>query len=278
MAMMIEPADLTEVFQALQEEDLDAVIVGGQAVNLWASRYSQTEPELRQYLPFASQDLDFYGGRVEAALCGEILGGETILNSSFDPSPNAGVVLLERAQGRLRIDFLASVYGLNESEIMETAIPFRLGGEGNHRQMRVLHPVLCLEGKLSSLRGLPQAGRQDLKHLRISICCVRAFLKERLPQFSARAGLKLVERVLSSATREDGLRAWYDHEVCVESAVPKEILSELTDEKWQRFSEIRLPQIEDRIAAKRTRYARVMENIALRKTERQHRTSEVEES
>lgn len=34
------------------------VIVGGQAVNFWADRYTPDEPELLAFLPFTSRDLD----------------------------------------------------------------------------------------------------------------------------------------------------------------------------------------------------------------------------
>ncbi|URD53468.1 hypothetical protein [Chroococcidiopsis sp. CCNUC1] len=42
----------------------------------------------------------------------------------------------------------------------------------------MLHPVLCLEGKLKSLRGLPQWGRQDKKHVEMAILCVKEFVKD----------------------------------------------------------------------------------------------------
>ena len=274
---MIEPADLAEIFKALQPEDLDAVVVGGQAVNLWARRYFATEPELEQYLPFASEDLDFYGGRLEAAICGEVLGGQTILNQNFDPSPNAGVVMVEREEGRLRIDFLASVFGLSASEIGDTALPLTMNvRQGESVQLRVLHPVLCLEGKLRSAVGLPQQGRQDLKHLRISLCCVRGYLKEYLPNASERAGLKVVERVMSNATRDDGLNVWLNYGIEIETSIPKETLRELRSDKWQRFREIRLPQLEATIAKKRDRYRQVMASVTERRTNIQERRQSAE--
>jgi hypothetical protein len=74
----LTPEGLREIFIDLQSASLDAVVVGGQAVNLWAYQYSEQAPELKQYLPFASEDLDFYGGRVEAMLCQDVLGGSSI--------------------------------------------------------------------------------------------------------------------------------------------------------------------------------------------------------
>jgi hypothetical protein len=105
---MLTPEDLKDVLSQLQDAGLDAIIVGGQAVNLWAYRYSFDCP-VQKWSPFSSEDLDFFGGRVEAMLCHEVLGGQITLNRDFGPSPNAGVVLVNWSNRQLRIDVLASV-------------------------------------------------------------------------------------------------------------------------------------------------------------------------
>lgn len=38
-----------------------AFLVGGQALNLWAERYSAAAPELDYYGPYTSKDVDFFG-------------------------------------------------------------------------------------------------------------------------------------------------------------------------------------------------------------------------
>jgi hypothetical protein len=108
----LTPEDLQEILISLHRANLEAVVVGGQVVNLWAYQYCEKTQALKEFLPFASEDLDFYGGKVEAMLCHQVLGGQVRLNQDFDPSPNAGLVLLKRGEAKLRIDFLASVFGL----------------------------------------------------------------------------------------------------------------------------------------------------------------------
>lgn len=257
----LTPEGLREIFIDLQSANLDAVVVGGQAVNLWAYQYYEKAPELKQYLPFASEDLDFYGGRVEAMLCQDVLGGQLNLNRDFDPSPNAGVLLVNREDRTLRIDVLASVFGLNDSEVVGSALPFIGKGILQGIQIKVLHPVLCLEGKLRCLRGLPQGGRQDLKHASMSVICVREMLRSLCTPETPRIGLKQVERVLDIALREDGLSAWYRHNLEVERAIPVEHLEHLSNEKWEKFCEIRLPQWVEQIREKRDRYVSVMKRI-----------------
>lgn len=253
----LTPEDLRDVLIALQAADLDAIVVGGQAVNLWAYQYFDAIPQLTELLPFASEDLDFYGGRVEAMLCHDVLGGQITLNRDFDPSPNAGVVLVDWQNRKLRIDILASIYGLNDAEIDSTAQLFIGKGALSNVSIKVLHPVLCLEGKLRCLRGLPQQGRQDLKHVKILLLCIHVFLSQICQQFGPRSGLKLLERVMGSTLREDGLSAWFLHQVSVENAIPLETLKGLDDEKWQRFHEQRWPQFLTRLNEKRQRYASI---------------------
>ena len=255
------PEGLREIFIDLQTANLDAVVVGGQAINLWAYQYYEQAPELRQYLPFASEDLDFYGGRVEAMVCQDALGGAVHLNRDFDPSPNAGVLLVNREDKVLRIDVLASVFGLNDAEVVGSALPFMGKGILQGIQIKVLHPILCLEGKLRCLRGLPQGDRQDLKHASMSVLCVREMLKGLCNAEEPRLGLKPIERVLDINLREDGLSAWYRHDLEVETAIPIEYLAKLPHEKWERFCTIRFPQWVKQIQEKRDRYLSIMKRI-----------------
>lgn len=115
----LTPEDLLDIWLKLQAVNLDVVVVGGQAINLWAVKYSDRCPELLDFLPFASEDLDFYGGKLEAITCRDALEGEVKLNQDFDPSPNSGVVITKRGNRTLRIDFLASVVSSEDLEELE---------------------------------------------------------------------------------------------------------------------------------------------------------------
>lgn len=254
----LTPENLREILNKLQEVNLDVVLVGGQAVNLWAYQYYNNSPELQKYIPFSSEDLDFYGGKMEAIICQETLGGKVILNKDFDPSPNAGIVLVNYKNKTLRIDFLASVYGLNDAEITEKALTFLGKDKLENVKLKVLHPILCLEGKLRCLRSLPQQNRQDLKHTKILIICVNQFLANLIIDSPARTGLKFMERILNNALREDALNAWYHYQIKIEDAIPFDTLEKLQDEKWKNFREIRLPQIKEQINLKRLGYQKIM--------------------
>lgn len=264
----LTPEKLRSVFLDLQAINLNPVVVGGQALNLWATKYYNRSPDLKKLLPFASEDLDFYGGRLEVISCRDALQGEARLSQDFDPSPNSGLVLVKRQDLNLRIDFLASVYGLNDAEIESTAVQFSGQEQLAGVNIRVLHPILCLEGKLRALRGLPQQGRQDLKHVKMAIFCLREFLSDFCQRSEPRSGLKLVERTLGSAVREDGLSAWYRHEIQIETAIPFETIATIAEEKWQRFRQQRLPQLMRQIATKRQHYQALMRRTVAKESER----------
>jgi hypothetical protein len=120
---------------------------------------------------------------------------------------------------------------------------------------------LCLEGKLRCLRGLPQQGRQDLKHVQISILIIQQVLKEVCQDADPRPGLKLLERMIGDIGREDGLYAWYKHGVYLEMAIPLEHIQQLNIQQWQAFKETRLPQVFKFIQEKRQRYLSLMNQL-----------------
>ena len=253
--------ELRNIFLKLKELDLDIVLVGGQAVNYWANYYQRRCPQLNQYIPYSSEDIDFFGGRLEAQIAHQALGGEINIAKDFSPSPNSGVLLVPYQNSSLRIDFLASVYGLSDADIIKYAVPIvgielMLGAD-----FKVISPLLCLEGKLKSLMGLPQQGRQDLKHLQMSILIAREFIAEIVQDGSVRLGLNLIERLARNSISDAGLQAWYQHGIDTIDAIPLNIIEETKDSKLRKFIEVRYPQMVTEVQEKRKRYQALMERF-----------------
>jgi hypothetical protein len=252
------PDALKTILQMLQQAQVELVVVGGQAINLWAKQYHQPSPEWEVLLPYASVDLDFYGSRIEVVQCGEALQGQVTLARDFDPSPNAGVVIVDYQGYPLRIDILASVYGLADAEVSSTALRF-VGSESlAGLELRVLHPLLCLEGKLKCLRGLDQSTRQDEKHVRLAVLILHAFLTQQLANQSSRSVLNLVERIVDNTWTDAGLNAWYRYGIEIEAAIPLTTIRASEDSRWQSFYSIRWTQIYDRLTMRRSQYQQLM--------------------
>lgn len=263
MDRIFTPEDLISLFQAINREELDLILVGGQAINIWASYYAIRIPELIEYLPFSSADLDFYGGKVEAIACQRILGGTIVLNRDFDPSPNTGVLVVPTASQPLRVDFLSSVFGIGDIELAQSAIVF----EGQERlagvKVKILNPMLCLEGKLKAAIGLPQEGRQDLKHLQMSLLFVKEYIRDTIER-DVRQGLKLIERVAFNIWSDAGLTVWHRYGIEINSAIPTGVEINSLDPKWHKFEEIRLPQIKKETIKKRDKYLEIQQMMIAR--------------
>ncbi len=160
------PHELAAIFRALDKAGWDAVLVGGQAVNVWACHYDRNDPSWRELRPYTSRDLDFHGGLAEAQLAMRVLGAEGTLNTNLDPSPNAGVLKVALDDGReVLIDVLTGVYGVSAAEVERTAVDWSGSGALAGLTLRVIHPLLLLESKAAALRGLPQILKPDDYHL-----------------------------------------------------------------------------------------------------------------
>ncbi len=69
------------------------MLVGGQAVNFWASFYQGRVPALAREAPFTSKDIDFCGDERAVRDCAERLGGTPRVATFDDATPNTGTVV-----------------------------------------------------------------------------------------------------------------------------------------------------------------------------------------
>ena len=86
---------LRAVYIRLLERDVEFVVIGGQAVNLWSRHYSQHSDlpsEWQRLEPFSSRDLDCLGDSMDARDAGQAFGVEVELYSPFGRTagPNSG--------------------------------------------------------------------------------------------------------------------------------------------------------------------------------------------
>jgi hypothetical protein len=261
--MKLTPDAIAVLLKQIQQIE-GLVVVGGQAINLWALQSYQPTPEWAELQPFSSVDLDFFGGRLEAVQCADALSGQLTLAKDFDPSPNSGVVMVDVQGHPFRIDILSSVYGLADEEIRKTAMKFIGAGELAGVELNVLHPLLCLEGKLKCLQSLDQRGRQDEKHVRLSLLILKSLILTQLPVQPPRSLLKIVERIMNSALTDAGLNAWYRYEIMLESAIPLEQIQLMEIPQWQAFLSIRWQQLLVRCDEKRQKYETLMNRFESR--------------
>jgi hypothetical protein len=202
-------AQVANVLQALGRAD--AVLIGGQALQVWCDHFVEVVPELRDESPFTSKDVDVQGDPEMVRVCADILSVEPLFPSGFDAT---NVALLEvPVEGRvIEVNVLTSPFGVKAREAHDTALLYPLGSDF----IRVLHPVLCMESRLANVAGLSRTRDQDLRQARASILCARGYLVE-LACENPRAALDLSERIFRyardnrharDAFREHGLDAF----------------------------------------------------------------------
>jgi hypothetical protein len=198
--------DVKPVLAKIADLERDLILVGGQAVNFWASYYEHRVPELAREAPFTSKDIDFCGEQAAVRVCAERLGGTARLATFDDATPNSGTVVFVDAAGIKRtLDVVSAPFGLDAAEVHSTALPVEIlddAGAKTDISFFVMHPVLCMESRVHNVVGL--ASYYDTDHgrrqLRASILCAHEFLRDVLDgkmeaDDPSRAVLKLNERV-----------------------------------------------------------------------------------
>ena len=241
MKKQFSPHEIKPVLQALAQTG--AVIIGGQAVNLWAERYQSESPPWQELRPYTSFDLDVLGDRTDVLKCSQALDAEPFFPLPSENSVNSGKIVTKIEGGDFEIDFLHSPNGLSAAEVTEMARTITFEGI----PLKILHPLHCVESKTVNLATLPQdAGdRQDLKHLRLSIASLRQHLiKLTVDGDSEPLLLRWARRIRTNANHELGLLAVIKYGINFQEAVPGDLwqtrpgpLADFVKKEWQEWKD-----------------------------------------
>lgn len=150
------------------------LLVGGQAVNLWALYY---EDRTKALAPFVSRDVDVLGDRETLAQIAQVIGCRPQFFPLKPPSNEVGVVFARTRTGEtMMIEVLRSVYGVTNEELRESVFEMALGA--NSVRVLVPGPISLLKAKIANTADLPQTGRQDARHVAILLELMPAFLSD----------------------------------------------------------------------------------------------------
>ncbi len=149
-------------------------LVGGQAVNLWALYYRDRTSAMA---PFVSRDLDVLGNRETLSEIAAFAGVRPQFFPMRPPSNEIGVAIAKGTDGRpLPVEVLNHVHGISNEELRQPAYTFVLGED--KATVRVPGPIALLKAKISNVADLAQAGRQDVRHVRILALLLPAYLAD----------------------------------------------------------------------------------------------------
>lgn len=217
------------------------VILGGQAVNYWATRYLSSEPDLAAWQPFTSKDIDFRGDRGDVRRMAMALQRTPLFPPTRMLTAFAGAVPWAVGAEPTRIEFVRQVPGTTAREIETLAVEHAYLG----KRARVIDPVSLLGCKLDLALTVNQSQRRDAEHAQILFLCVRAFLREGLRGVEAgelpvRGWLGVVERLLKLAESRSGSRASGKLAIHWPDILPHRDISACTGAQVVQFREKRL--------------------------------------
>lgn len=169
MSEITRPQDFDPIFSQ------GVVIVGGHAVNLWASFYADRgDPVLARFAPFTSKDADIFVKDRDLAIAVAASAGWQFRSNPEPRSPVLGAIVMSKGDTELQVDVLRSVTGLTADDLAETeTITF-----ANGKSYSVPAPEVMLKAKLANLAAHEQRDRQDERHVRILILCSQHYLED----------------------------------------------------------------------------------------------------
>ncbi len=241
MSELLPPA----AFSAVLTDPAQPLIVGGQAVNLWAEIYVPAEPELHQFEPFTSKDADIHGNRELA----EILHRRSGWMCRFfdEPRQTAVAILTKSAEAgapKLKVEVLRTVFGIGAGDLSRNLVREIRPGE----LYRIPDPLVLLKAKLANVARLSVEKRpQDLKHARMLIPICRAYFLEMhaaigRPDMTERNFLGAVAYATEIITSRDATAVVARHALDLTAIFPR-TLGDSPHEKVRRFAQEQLPRI-----------------------------------
>jgi hypothetical protein len=243
-----EVAEYTPVYKELLAAGIDFVIIGGQACNIWALLHDSAEPALRRHKPYTSADLDLYSrSQTDVSRAAQQLKVEPILGDPGSSAPVMGYVVVEIDKAAILIQFLNGAAGIARAdEIFKSRQTVELY---DGLRLDVMHPIHVLQSKLALVGKRGDKIQQDLKHLKMALLFVRAFISKTASS-DERAAIALCKRLVEQAKSVEGIRIFQRFRIRVEDAIPNQIDSHALP-RFSRFLSDTLPRLLEKVSLKR---------------------------
>ncbi|MCA9770856.1 MAG: hypothetical protein KC466_00520 [Myxococcales bacterium] len=185
-ALEDEPGPLHLPEQLVQEVilsvgDTEAILIGGQALGLWADQL--LDPEQLDELggPVTSKDVDFFGTVDLARDLAQVFGGRVeIPDMDHVNTPEAAIVLYERDGRTVQIDILGCLAGLSNAEVQEGWVDLPYGSGEDEVVIRVMAPMEVLRSRISNIVILRRRDPNAIRQLRLSPHVVEAYIRQQL--------------------------------------------------------------------------------------------------
>jgi hypothetical protein len=208
---VVPPEVVLELGSILSLKD-HAFLVGGQALNLWAERYSSAS-ELKLYGPYTSKDIDYFGHREAAKKLADALHGEVAYPTPDDMTPHTAIVTADVAGQHLIIDFIDTVLGVQpnrlEKRALEITAPIKIDGETGTLLIPVMHPLHCFQSRIANRFTLRRSDDLAERQLQASVYVVREYLREMLSNGQVDEAIATIRDLFGYLKSDvNGRKAW----------------------------------------------------------------------
>lgn len=199
------PADFADALATREP----VLLVGGQAVNLWAIYYENRTKDLA---PFVSRDVDVLGDRQTLTELAAVVGAKPQFFPLKPPSNEIGVVIAHDRDGEpLLVEVLRTVHGVTNEELRQSALEMAIGE--NQVRVQVPSPITLLKAKTANASDIAQTGRQDARHVVILAQLIPAFLDDLISatiqgRLSERELVNRLETLLTILTSAKGRKVF----------------------------------------------------------------------
>ena len=264
---MYEIKDISEILE-IYVDDEETILVGGQALNIWAEHFAPEDTNIKRRKPFFSADIDFVG-KANTARKLKNHPGYTIRIPDMDThTPMSAKVSVKDNQGKkLTVDYMTSIAGVEDFQLKKKAVGYR--PSTGEREILVMHPMHCMTSRLENTYGIlnrreRKNGIQERDRTVLAIMVMNAYLRRRFSSEEKeqhRDGYDTIEYIANEGQRRPALRAWYRDKVNILNAIPMEQELNYT----QGFRSKQYPKIIGRIGKDRAEFNERMEKQKQRK-------------
>jgi hypothetical protein len=256
------PLTQEEIDRILRLCGTRALLIGGQALGVWAVRLGVLPP--RSLGPTVSSDIDFVGsGAVASELCKALGGNWKTRQGTLDDAGSQVAKLYRKVgeDGVQQIDFLSGVVGLDAAAVRKRAVEITLE-EGT--VLKVMHPLDVLESRLRNLAAIPsKRNAVGVVQARFAVTVTRAFVEDHIAEGRdpkiLRQALKRIETIaLDSAL----CTVAFTYDIDVLRAIP------LDRVPLPRYARDQFPRVLARLATRREKHEKLLTRRTALKTKR----------
>lgn len=216
-----------------------ALLVGGQALAFWATRFD-VEP-VAELSTLVTSDADFIGAVTVAKALLAALGPTWKMRTATMDHATGQVALVYTnlpGGGVKQVDFLTGIVGLETSAIRARAVEVELS---SGVRISVLHPLDVLESRLRNLQTLPaKRNAFGVAQARLAIGVVRRYIEAMLDAgVPPREAMRAINRVIAMARQSRLARVAFDYNLDVLEAVPASRIAvpSFHAQRWPRVIE-----------------------------------------